>query len=200
MVVIEFVISTDSDSIKKIAEEAGANVPFIRPSIYSEDSSTMISVVDHALDWFENNFSQTIDYIVLLQPTTPFRESKDIDEAIGHILNATNANSLISCYDASHVHPSIMYEFNEEKLQLYDQSSIMMRRQKFNPVYVRNGCIYIVKREYYQKERRLVCDSPIGYKMSRSKSLNIDEDLDFVIAEAILGDHGLLLDSKPSNH
>ena len=181
----KFIVSTDSEEIREVAIAAGAEVPFIRPSEYASDQASMVSVIDHALKWRENSSNLKVDVFVLLQPTTPLRSSKDIDLAIELILSNQEADSLISCCDATHVHPVTMYEFDGKYMRWYTKNKKMIRRQEFPPTYVRNGCIYITRSNYFFNEKRLVNDTPLGYIMPRWRSVNIDDELDFRIAEYI---------------
>ena len=70
-------VSTDSDEIREVAENSGILVPKLRPKSLSDDSTPMKDVILHFL---EN--ANKLDYLVLLQPTSPCRKSKHILEAI----------------------------------------------------------------------------------------------------------------------
>ena len=183
----DFFVSTDSEEIKSVAEIAGASVPFLRPKNLSTDTASTLSVVSHALEWYEQSRCDIVELIVLLQPTTPMRTAADIDKSICMMKADLSANSLISCYDATHVHPSIMYKDRNGRLApLMGKEERDKRRQDFSPVYVRNGAIYIVKREYFIQNNSLISESPLCYKMPRIRSINIDEELDLVIAESLI--------------
>ena len=182
----DFLVSTDSEEIKQVAENAGANVPFLRPKEYATDDAPTVNVVSHVLEWYESANNRKVDLIVLLQPTTPLRTYQDIDNAIEILQSNKNIDSLISCYDATHVHPSIMYTKNGDKMFPFIDGSRLQRRQDFEPVYVRNGAIYICRRDYFIENNSLISHACVGYIMSREASLNIDEELDFKLAEATM--------------
>lgn len=181
-----FFVSTDSEEICDVARAAGAPVPFLRPDEYSTDKAPMSDTVKHALLWFENDSGIKVDYIVLLQPTTPFRTAKDIDNAIEQMKQSCKPTSLISCYDASHVHPSIMYRYDGEALHPYLENHTFQRRQDFDKVFVRNGAIYIVERDYFVQSGKMVNDEPLLYLMERERSINVDEEFDLLLAEFLL--------------
>ena len=140
----------------------------------------------HALEWQEKKLGKAVDIICLLQPTAPLRDAADIDVAITRFLQHSNSDSLISCYDGVHAHPSIMYAKDDEYLMPFQDQSFLDRRQNFGSIYIRNGCIYLTRREYFVRERRLVGDTPLSFIMPRWKSVNIDEELDLVLAEAVI--------------
>lgn len=183
----DFIVTTDSEKIKKVVEEAGFDVPFLRPMELATDTSKTVDAVRHAVDWYEKFKNPQVDYIVLLQPTSPLRWADDIDKGIQIITGQKTAHSLISCYDAIGVHPSIMYTTNPDGFLVpYDKAEKVTRRQDFQAVYVRNGALYITENVFFQKENRLICDSPCPLLMERSRSINIDDELDLILAETLL--------------
>jgi CMP-N-acetylneuraminic acid synthetase len=76
------IVSSDSEKILKISEKLGAEIPFKRPKNISEDKSLAIEVIQHALNWLEKNEKYFPDAIIYLQPTSPLRTKKHINEAI----------------------------------------------------------------------------------------------------------------------
>ena len=78
-------LSTDSKKIKKIAEKIGAPAPFLRPKNLSTDFVPSLPVVKHAVNFMEKIKGEKYDYILMLQPTSPLRKFKDIDDSIKHL-------------------------------------------------------------------------------------------------------------------
>ena len=76
------ILSTDCEEISTVAKSLGCEVPFIRPSELAQDNSTHRSAVIHALDYLREKEGYVPDYLLLLQPTSPFRTSEDIDNAV----------------------------------------------------------------------------------------------------------------------
>ena len=89
------ILSTDSKLYRKIGIKFGAEVPFIRPKRLATATSHHPDVVNHAVNFMEKKEQVIFDYVVMLQPTSPFRSSKHIDEAIMKFFNEKN-DSLIS--------------------------------------------------------------------------------------------------------
>lgn len=185
----DFLVSTDSSKIAEIAEKAGAKVPFLRPKELATDTATSLSVVQHAVRQHENQTGYSIDAVILLQPTTPLRKSKDIDQAL-ELFTESDSESLISCYEAKDAHPNYMYEFKRGQIMesIKNQDDIPHRRQDFDPVFLINGAIYISTRELIFEEGKIHTNEPIGYQMPRDRSINIDEPFDLKLAELIIKD------------
>ena len=77
----QIIVSTDSLDYKTLCEGMGADIPFLRPSEISQDSSSDLEFITHALDWLKAN-SKEPDFIVHIRPTTPLRSPRVIDDAI----------------------------------------------------------------------------------------------------------------------
>lgn len=180
------IVSTDSREIAKISEKYGAEVPFIRPGNLSTDTASSVDVVLHTLDFFKNK-GILFEYIVLLQPTSPLRTAIDIDKAI-KFLYQNNANSVTSVCEMEHSplwcntlpENGAMDDFIRPEVQ-------GKRSQDLDTFYRLNGAIYIVKADYFETERKFVASSnSFAHIMSKESSVDIDDKLDFLIAEQML--------------
>lgn len=80
------IASTDGEDIASVAGEYGADVPFLRPAELALDSSPSIDFILHTLDWLQLH-KDIYEYLVLLEPTSPLRDSEDVDLAIEALLN-----------------------------------------------------------------------------------------------------------------
>ena len=90
------ILSTESSKIKSVAKKIGFKVPFKRPKYLAEDNIESEEVIKHVLKKIKSKY----DYIMLLQPTSPLRNSRDIDKSIKKIIDK-NFNSLISISQSS---------------------------------------------------------------------------------------------------
>lgn len=182
-------VSTDSEEIAEVARWYGADVPFIRPSSLADDTSPTIDVVGHAIRHYEHSTGSNISLVVVLQPTTPFRTGEDIDRAIALMEADSTAQSLISGYDASHAHPAIMHVPLTDRpgrvVPLIPSAAGVGRRQEFPRVFVRNGAVYVARRDLVLHDRRLWDDAPLLYEMPRERSLNIDAPYDLQLAQLL---------------
>lgn len=183
----DVILSTDSERIAGTAALYGLATSNLRPSELATDTAKSVDVIRYELEQYQKTAGKHVKTVVLLQPTCLFRTSVDIDQAVEHFAQS-NAESLISVYDASSVHPSIMYSCENERLRpVLDEGAQLRRRQEFQSVYVRNGAIYIVDCNYLMHSGRLVSERPASYVMPRERSLNIDEPYDLDLAEWMLG-------------
>lgn len=185
--ITETVVSTDSEKIKNVALEYGANVPFIRPKELADDHSKSINVVTHAIDFYKKELNKEFDYVILLQPTSPLRDSNDIDNAIKY-LNEKDADAVISVCEMEH-NPIWSNKLNKEKSMknFLDEKYINKRTQELDKYYRINGAIYICKIDILIKENRFFIDDNIyAHEMTQENSVDIDTHLDFILAKILL--------------
>ncbi len=176
------VLSSDNADIIKIAQEHGCDAPFVRPSDLSADDTPGIAPVKHCAEMVPG-----YDYLVILQPTSPFRSTDDIDQAIETCINQ-DASSLVSVTKASQ-HPSWMYRITENgTLSHVMNEAPHARRQDLPSVYALNGAIYVVKADWLQTVDSLLGADTLAFPMPKHRSIDIDTALDFRIAEVIAQD------------
>ena len=84
----EFIVSTDSEEIAEVARNYGGKVPFLRPAEIATDNASSLDVVLHALDFMKEHEGKEYDAIMLLQPTTPYRDREDINQAINLLMSS----------------------------------------------------------------------------------------------------------------
>ena len=130
-------VSTDSNIIKKKAKNYKFLSPWLRPKRLSTDKAKSINVIIHAIKWYEKNFKK-IDFVILLQPTSPFRRIKDINSAIDLYKKKNTKNKLISVVSCkkSVLFPPIFKKKN-------DGSILKIKESFINP----NGSFYIINRD-----------------------------------------------------
>ena len=92
------IVSTDSEKYGEIAKRYGAEVPFLRPKSYAEDTSVDRDFLLHAINWFKVNEKISPEFFVHLRPTTPLREPEVINQAIKAFLANEEATSLRSAH------------------------------------------------------------------------------------------------------
>lgn len=181
------VVSTDSHEIAAIARMAGAEVPFVRPAELARDDTPSLPVSQHAVAWLRDKEGWACDILAELPPVAPLRTSQDIDASLAMLIE-TGADSVISlCAVEGAYHPYWMKRIdNDRVIPLMDLPREYTRRQDLPPVYRRNGAIIAVWAKvlmehgtYYGREIR-------GYMMPDERSIDIDNELDFAVAETLL--------------
>jgi len=178
------IVSTDDDDIEKVAMEAGAEVPFKRPADLASDTAKSIDVAKQALLEMEKIDGIVYDAIMLLQPTAPFRSVYDINKSIELLESDKDADSVISVVDVEGHHPARM-KYIENGVLIdppFKEAYENQNRQELTPMFIRNGAIYLTKRE------SILADSYKGRKslaliMPLENSINIDTIRDFENAE-----------------
>ena len=182
------IVSTDSEAIADAAKRSGASVPFKRPAELSDDSSSGTLAVIHAVRWLGDTEGYDPDVVICLQPTSPFRTSRDIDQALS-LLREKNADAVVSV-TAAESHPYWMKKvLADGRLSRWldvDGSSIV--RQELPAVWTLNGAIYAAKRTVLLERGTWYTDSCYAYVMPAERSLDIDTPWHLHVANLILRD------------
>jgi CMP-N-acetylneuraminic acid synthetase len=175
------VVSSDNDEILKIAKEHKAQT-VKRPDFLANDTATTFDAIKHTI---EN--SEKYDYIVLLQPTSPLRDARHIDEAI-ELLDEKDADAIVSVCEMEHS-PLWSNSLDESlSMQGFLKDEVLNKRSQDLETYYRlNGAIYICKIEKLLEEKSFLLKNNIfAYVMSRERSIDIDEKIDFDIANLFI--------------
>lgn len=178
------VVSTDGKEIAKIAREAGAEVPFLRPPELATDDAPGIDALRHALRWFEERGTQ-YNYVMYLQPTSPLRSAADIVAAADLLLDR-DAEAIVSVSRVEH-HPwwsNVLPADGCMKDFLKPDTST--NRQELPAYYRLNGAIYLARWDFIRNRNSWLGPYTYAYIMSRKRSVDIDQEIDFIIAEALL--------------
>jgi CMP-N,N'-diacetyllegionaminic acid synthase len=182
------IVSTDGEEIAEVAREWGAEVPFIRPAEFARDDSSSISAVLHAIHWMEENEEFFPDYVMLLQPTSPFRTAEDIQQCI-ELARNRRAVAVVSVCEAVH-HPYDCKRIlgDETLADLISTDIVYLRRQDLPPVYALNGAIYLCQRMSLLSNQTFFSEGTIAYVMPKERSLDVDTMWDWHLAELIMKD------------
>jgi len=185
------VVSTDDEEIADVAKQWGADVPFLRPAELAGDTAAAIPNIQHALRTVEEHGDEPYDAVLMLQPTAPFRQATHIDRAI-ELLEASGADSVISVVDVEAHHPARMKYIDGDRLvdPPFGEARENQNRQELEPMYLRNGAIYLTRRDVLLggSFKGNDCRALI---MPALRSVNIDTPLDLRYAAWLLAE-GLL--------
>jgi CMP-N,N'-diacetyllegionaminic acid synthase len=179
-------LSTDSPQIIGVAESLGLKVPFQRPAELATDTASSESVILHALDYFAARGIQ-YDVVVLLQPTSPFRTAKHIEEAMALFRN--DIDMVVSVKETKANPYYLLTEENAEGFLIKSKEGNFTRRQDSPPVYEYNGAIYIINVDQLRMKGLAGFTRRVKYVMDKYASVDIDDELDWLVAEACLKRH-----------
>lgn len=174
-------ISTDSIEIKEVVENYGLPVPKLRPSHLATDTA---STVDVLLDFLETSAKETPTHIILLQPTSPLRNSRHLLEAL-ELVN-DNVEMVVSVSESDANPYWNIFEENKDGFLVKSKEGIFSRRQDVPPVYTFNGAIYIISTKALLEKRTLHFGRIIKYVMDKKSSIDIDDQLDFELAQFLI--------------
>jgi CMP-N,N'-diacetyllegionaminic acid synthase len=182
------IVSTDDEEIARVARECGADVPFMRPAELAQDDSPHLDVIRHALDWLETESKTELDYLMLLQPTSPLRTTEDIDAAIA-LAADVDADAVVSVCQ-THDHPYLSKQVTPDGrlLDFVEKPRGYLARQKLPPAFALNGAIYLVRRNVLRERDDWYTDRTFAYIMPPERSLDIDTPWDLHLVELILRD------------
>lgn len=184
----DLIISTDSPEIAETAKKFGAKVPFLRPDDLATDTASKWPVFIHALEFYEKEFGQEVEYLVDLDVTVPLKESFDIDAAIALALSRKDVDVVITGYEPERNPYFNMMEISDEgyaEIVKKSQKPIV-RRQDAPVVYSLSPAAYVVKKsalynfEHWSKAKCLISPMP------RDRAIDIDTEFDFSLVEFIL--------------
>ena len=182
------VTSTDDESIASVAQEFGSEVPVLRPHEMATDSSPTIDAVTHMLSYLKMIEGYNPDFVIILQPTSPFRTAQHIDEALA-LMFANNHDSLVSVVKVPHnmVNESLMNQVDGSTLLFSKPEATRFRRQDKRTSYARNGAaIYVFRPELVYESNTIFGDPLIGYEMDKISSIDLDDHHDWQMAAALL--------------
>jgi len=178
------IVSTDSPEYASIARRYGAETPFLRPKEISEDYSTDIEFIEHAVNWFYQEDGNIPDLMVHLRPTTPLREPDVIEKAIVEIVETEEATALRSIHEMSNTAYKC-FEVKEGYLACICSGSLdieptTLARQTFSKTYEPNGYVDILKTEIVMATKRLHGNKVIAFETPRVTDIDMLDDYEYL--------------------
>lgn len=181
---VDVLVSTDDVEIADTARAAGAMVPWLRPAELATDTANSAVVIAHALAWYEREIG-SVDAVLLLQPTSPFRSAESIRGAVRTFLEQAGP----VCYPVVSVspaitHPAWTFSWRDGELQpSLGWEPLELRSQDLTPAYSLNGAMYVIPAADIHRGLSIVRPGVLPYVMSDSReSLDIDTVDDWALA------------------
>lgn len=180
--ICDILVSTDDPAIADIALNSGALVPWLRPAELATDTASSADVALHALDWYESE-RMKVDGLLLLQPTSPFRQSETI--ACGIQLFCQHNKKSVVAISPAKSHPMWCFKMEGTTMMPFMAGGQHLRSQDLPPAYVINGAFYLLTPGDLRQYHLFYNDSTVPMVISRpEESIDIDTEHDWKIAEA----------------
>lgn len=174
-------VLTDSEKVKKIANKYKINTNYIRSKKLSKDDTMLVDNLIHFDEFIDNKLK--FKHYVILQPTSPLRNFKDIKQSINKYLSY-KSDSLFSISSSSE-HPSECIFFKKKKMHYFNKSKIGLR-QNYKKSYFINGAIYIFNRKLLKQKKILSNTKHTTFEMPKKRSIDLDDQQDLEIARIFL--------------
>ena len=189
----KIVVSTDDDEISEISSDYGIQV-VKRPKKLARDKTPIEDVIRHVIKYLERLEKFHTDIVVILQPTSPLREAKDIDGAIKKFLKG-GVDLVVSVAKINHPpHWTYVLRDNSRLERFIKNKKFVYRRQDAQQTYRLNGAVYVTSAKNIM--HRKILDGVIrAYVMLQDRSIDIDSQLDFDFAEYLMNKKRNLIQS-----
>ena len=184
------ILSTDSEEIRKIGLQEGVEAPFLRPKKLATNETLSLPVIIHCLRYLKKNNYEP-DAVLYMQPTSPFRTAKHIDESI-ELLGENNVDSIISMAPVIE-HPFFMYKINDKSMpvELIELDNKPERRQDLPDYWIMNNNIALSTTKYiYYAEKKSIHflnqEIFLPYFIDNISAIDINTEIDFQYAEFMM--------------
>lgn len=180
----QIIISTDSESIKEIAEQKGVNIERLRPKNLASDTASTYDVLLHEIQNVENKGWKP-KVLILLQPTSPLRELDQVKRGIEKFKKG-DSDLLVGVNKTDSNPYYTLYEENASGYLERSKKSNFSRRQDCPTVWETNGALYIIDIDVLKKYPLNKIEKRKGFEMDEYSSVDLDTPLDWIIAESII--------------
>lgn len=176
-------VSTDSEVYATIAKEYGAEVPYLRSEKLASDTASTWDVVLDILAWYRER-GKEFESVFLLQPTSPLRTAKDIQNAFA-LFEEKGANAVVGVCETDHSPLWTNTLPNDLSMTSFIRDEVKNRpRQELDQYYRINGAVYLVRARYLEQCNSIYDFGCFAFLMDKKMSIDIDDEYDFVVAEA----------------
>lgn len=182
------VVTTDDSKIAEVAKQQGAETPFLRPAELAQDGTPMPPTIRHALLWLEEHEGYRPDYVVMIQPTSPFVQSKQINDLFELVLSkqADSGITIIEVprpfhpYHVRHLTPSGYLGFDYPDLHYQHPT------RQSDPKRYAFASVYCFKRDGFLKENKIEVGNRVGLPIESWTAHDINDQFDWEVAEVLM--------------
>lgn len=185
------ILSTDDEKIASVARSYGCDVPFIRPKELADDNTQHLPVIQHAVSWLKENEGYYSDFVMILQPTSPLRQSFHIQEAVDLIFK-NNGDAVLSVAEMPEnfsPHKAMVAD-EYGALRLFNGDPVkkrIARRQDLQKTYWSVGSMYLFKTDLlFGDDPNFYGENVLPYIVDKKYVVDINESEDWEVAERAL--------------
>ncbi len=186
----DIVVSTDSEEIKMVAQKFGVKKVLMRPTELATDTASKWPVFIHAVETYEREYGQKVDWLVDLDVTVPLKTKEDIDGAIQFAQQNENVDVVITGYE-----PERNPYFNMMEVNIYGFAEIVkktekpiVRRQDAPKVFSLTPAAYVIKKEALYEYEHWSKAKCMVYEIPREHAIDIDTETDFKLVEFLMNE------------
>lgn len=184
------VVSTDSEEIARVAREAGAETPFMRPAHLATSEAGKFDVFKHALASCEKYYGEEYEFYLDLDCTNPLRDISDISACITQFRDRRQhgVDGIFTiCLARKNPYFNLLEADDAGAMKICKKlPGPIVRRQDEPPVYEHVASIYVLSPDYIRSVSYLLDGHMEGYDIGREKSLDVDSDFDLLLIEYLM--------------
>lgn len=182
------IVSTDSESIRDIAIQYGAEAPFLRPDELSQDETPTEPVLKHCVEWLEENEAYRVDIVLFLQLTDVFRKQYMIDDTVKKLLDD---ESIDSVFVVTKTHKNFWRRIDGNLVRLAPDIAYGPR-QKREPIFREDtGLACATRVEVIRQGKRIGENVDVVINDEELPYVDIHSELDLWLAEKIISEYGV---------
>ncbi len=181
----DITVSTDSETVMKMAEQYEIKNIFKRPAELATDTASKWNVFIHLLETYEMRSGIKIDYIVDMDVTVPLKTREDIEGAIQTAIKNPVADVIITGYEPDRNPYFNMVEIGDDGFAhiVKQPHESIVSRQDAPVVYSLTPAAYVIKKEALYKYEHWSKAKCIIHPVPRERAIDIDTEMDFKIVE-----------------
>jgi CMP-N,N'-diacetyllegionaminic acid synthase len=183
-------VSTDDEEIRKVAVKNGIEVPFLRPKKLADSKTSREEVIAYATEQAQKYWGEDYDIIVDIGNATPFTNGKDVRAVVKLLVDSPHTDVAFTVTPAARNPYFNMVEVDNKGYAHVSKkpATYVSRRQDTPPVYDMNDGAYAMWKDTYLKARTVRQERVRVYVMPPERSVDIDREIDFKIAELLMKD------------
>jgi len=180
-------LSTDDPELAAIGASVGLEAPFLRPAELATDIAGAVDVALHALSWLEQSRGVRAEYLLWLQPTSPFRPPAALAQALQLLEETPALDAVIGIKPIYRSLGTLFCQADGDQLEpLARPAEEITRRQDVRPLFTPNGALYLIRSTVLREQRSFFPPRSRGLVMDQIASLDIDDPTDWAMAEALV--------------